>query len=77
MKIILIQVLLPLTTYAIGILIGIRIGMKYAYRRVMMIIQKEAESDKDSWDYEALCDLVDPEDLQHVGYSEAECGYDK
>ncbi len=76
MKIILIQVLLPLATYAIGILIGIRIGMKYAFKRVMMIIQQVAESD-DNLDFSQLAELVDPEDLQHVGYSESECGYDK
>lgn len=67
MKIILIQVLLPLATYFIGVIIGVKMGMRY--------MQKDYEEYIDKLFY--LEDLADPEDLQHVGYSEAECGYDK
>ena len=77
MKIILIQVLLPLATYAIGVLIGIRTGTKHAYKHIMMIIQNAMESDEDPWNYKTLCELVDQEEIQHVGYTPEQCGYDK
>ena len=61
MKVILIQVLLPLVTYFIGVIIG---------RRSVFLKIYQLEADDE-------LELVEPEDLQHVGYSEAECGYDK
>lgn len=61
MKIILIQVLLPIVTYFIGVMIGRRSVFEKLY-----------------WlEEDGQIELVDPEDLQHVGYSQSECGYDK
>ena len=71
MKIVLIQVLLPLATYFIGVLIGMRV----MYRRFI-------DKNGTLWIPEEYLqgnynDLVDPEEIQHVGYTAEQCGYDK
>ena len=71
MKVVIIQVLLPLATYFIGVMIGMRI----MYRRFI-------DKDGTLWipeEYltESPDDLVDDEEIQHVGYTAEQCGYDK
>ena len=63
MKILFIQLLLPLATYFIGVVIGRTSALKEAQTRYL----QPAETTY----------YFDQEDLQHVGYIPAECGRDK
>lgn len=62
MKIILIQVLLPLATYFIGVFIGMRYRARFGTYEEFVRFKDE---------------LVDDEEIQHVGYTAEQCGYDK
>ena len=67
MKIILIQVLLPLATYFIGVLIGMRYMKKDYDAFIDELLFREDIQD----------DLTDQEEIQHVGYTAEQLGYDK
>ena len=61
MKIIFIQLILPLATYFIGVLIGRRSAFKSFENYQEPVIE----------------DIVDPEEIQHVGYTLDQMGFDK
>ena len=61
MKVILIQVLLPLATYFIGVFIGRRSVLKYIY-----VLEDDDQAE-----------LTEQDEIQHVGYTPEQCGYDK
>lgn len=63
MRIIFIQLILPIATYFIGVVMGRTSAFKEAQTRYLQSEETEPG--------------FDPEDLQHVGYSPAECGRDK